>query len=94
MVHRFGSYQTRASQIYQAIRNRGYTNERQQCLAVKEFETQGGEFCLYSREFDSLRQSCFYYSTKLGRACCLDLNFSSKTSQFSCSIKLVNSSRL
>ncbi|WP_414518703.1 hypothetical protein [Nostoc sp. PCC 9305] len=37
-------------QIYQAIRNRAYTNEVR-LRGLKEFETHVGGFCLYSREF-------------------------------------------
>jgi hypothetical protein len=43
-------------QIYQAIRNRGYTNVRPwrsrrvgRLRKLKEFETHGGGFCLYSQ---------------------------------------------
>ncbi|MEH2054759.1 MAG: hypothetical protein V7K97_00985 [Nostoc sp.] len=35
-------------QKYQAIRNRGYTNQVR-LRGLKEFETQVGGFCLYSR---------------------------------------------
>ncbi|MEH2203651.1 MAG: hypothetical protein V7K53_06155 [Nostoc sp.] len=55
-------------QIYQAIRNRGYTNVRVasrrkfRLRGLKEFETHGGGFCLYSREFHSPGQACFYKS--------------------------------
>ncbi|MBN3925877.1 hypothetical protein [Nostoc sp. NMS4] len=63
-------------QIYQAIRNRGYTNVRPwrsrsrsvsvrrrvvRLRGLKEFETHAGGFCLYSREFHSPGQVCFYY---------------------------------
>ncbi|MHC5830081.1 MAG: hypothetical protein ACYT04_82670, partial [Nostoc sp.] len=48
-------------QIYQAITNRGYTNEVR-LRGLKEFETHGGGFCLYSREFHSPGQVCFYKS--------------------------------
>ncbi|MEH2158885.1 hypothetical protein [Nostoc sp.] len=66
-------------QIYQAIRNRGYTNEVR-LRGLKEFETHGGGFCLYSQasalggsadlkqlagEFHSPGQVCFYKSEML-----------------------------
>ncbi|MEH2056546.1 MAG: hypothetical protein V7K97_10405 [Nostoc sp.] len=58
-------------QIYQAIRNRGYTNVRPwrsrrvgRLRGLKEFETHAGGFCLYSREFHSPGQVCFYSDRK------------------------------
>ncbi|MEH2064351.1 MAG: hypothetical protein V7K50_19165 [Nostoc sp.] len=50
-------------QIYQAIRNRGYRNEVR-LRGLKEFETHAGGFCLYSREFHSPGQVCFYSDRK------------------------------
>ena len=51
-------------QIYPAIRNRGYTNEVR-LGGLQEFETHGGGFCLYSREFHSPGQAYFYKSEML-----------------------------